>query len=120
MSILWFCVSRCATLGKDGSDMIAKSIGRHTCIELVRLGDGAWRICDPQFDEEDPRHVVAFIERHAFRFELVWVRGSGTNRVFDDLEAAIEAVCDRLDGAESHATSPIPIPHGPPPVAQFR
>ncbi|KDA05955.1 hypothetical protein DC31_11840 [Microbacterium sp. CH12i] len=101
--------------------MIAKSDDRaHNCVELTRLGDGAWRACDASMPEDHPEHVVAFIERRNERFEVVWLRGSTVNREFEHLEGALDAVCDVIGGAESRSTRPIQIPHAPPVTRQGR
>lgn len=31
-------------------------------IELTRVGEGCWRLCDPALHESDPRRLVAFVE----------------------------------------------------------
>lgn len=81
-------------------------------LELVPLGDEAWRLCDGNVEASDATSVVAYIERRTSGYEVVWVSvHRGVERyatIGDVLERAAKVLADV---PASGATRPIPIPH---------
>jgi hypothetical protein len=73
----------------------------HGHFEVTVVGEGAWRVGDLRVPEEDPLHVVAFIESREETLEVVWLRGSSavTDR-FDNLDGALDAIDDILTTGE--------------------
>ena len=69
----------------------------HGHFEVTAVTDGAWRVGDLRVPEEDPQHVVAFVESRDESLEVVWLRGSTTVADhFDDLDSALDAIDDIL------------------------
>ena len=61
--------------------------------EVTVLTEGAWRVGDLRVPDEDPLHVVAFIESRDERFEVVWLRGSiAVTDLFGSLDDALDAI----------------------------
>jgi hypothetical protein len=78
----------------------------HGHFEVTAVTDRAWRVGDLRVPEEDPLHVVAFIESRDERLEVVWLRGSSalTDR-FDSLDSALDAIDDILTTGEMRNVS---------------
>jgi hypothetical protein len=69
----------------------------HGHFEVTVVTRGAWRVGDLRVPEEDPLHVVAFIESRDARLEVVWLRGSSAvTDIFDSLDSALAAIDDIL------------------------
>jgi len=81
-------------------------------LELVPLGDEAWRLCDGNEEASDATSVVAYVERRPSGYEVVWVSlRQGVERfatLGDVLERAAQVLAEV---PVSGATRPIPIPH---------
>lgn len=81
-------------------------------LELVPLGNDAWRLCDGNVEATDATSVVAYVERRGVGYEVVWVsacRGVERHATLGDvLERAAEVLADI---PPSGATRPIEIPH---------
>ena len=88
----------------------------HGHFDVTVVSQGAWRVGDLRVPDEDPLHVVAFIESRDERFEVVWLRGSAAvTDLFDSLDSALDAIDDILSAGEmrkvsvsSNRTSPRP------------
>ena len=81
-------------------------------LELLPLGDGAWRLSDHSVEGDDPASLVAYIEETTVGVEVVWLRGRGGTARFDELSDVLRAAATELSlGAGSRATRPIEIPH---------
>lgn len=73
----------------------------HVYLELTETAEGAWRVSDARVPEEDPLHVVAFIESRGEVLDVVWVRGSiVAPGSFEDLGEALDAIDDVLTTGE--------------------
>ena len=73
----------------------------HGHFEVTVVSEGAWRVGDLRVPDEDPLHVVAFIESRDERFEVVWLRGSSAVKdLFDSLNSALDAIDDILTPAK--------------------
>ena len=86
-------------------------------LELVPLGDSAWRLCDharAAAAGEDPT-LVAYVERlRPGAYETVWVHPGPRVDTFPTLEAVLVAAARRLSSAMSTDSKPVPIPHRAP------
>jgi hypothetical protein len=81
-------------------------------LELLPMGEGAWRLCDHSVDSDDPASIVAYVEQTAYGVEVVWLQGRGGSSHFDELSDVLRAAAMDLSlGAGSRATRPIEIPH---------
>jgi hypothetical protein len=68
-------------------------------IELLAVGDDAWRISDALLPENDGRRVLGYLERTGPRYELVWLRfHPGRSELYTGVAAAITAVSERMNG----------------------
>jgi hypothetical protein len=91
---------------------ISMADGQLYQLELLALGDGAWRLFDHSVEGDDPASIVAYIEQTTVGIEVVWLRGRGGTARFDDLSDVLRAAAMELSlGAGSRATRPIEIPH---------
>ncbi|WP_457100771.1 hypothetical protein [Microbacterium sp. P5_E9] len=67
---------------------------------------------DLRIPEEDPLHVVAFVESRDERFEVVWLRGSSAvTDLFDSLDSALDAIDDILATGEVRNVSAAAAAH---------
>lgn len=81
-------------------------------LELVPLGDEAWRLCDGNVEASDATSVVAYIERRAGGYEVVWVSVHRGIERFATLGDVLERAANVLASMPiSGATRPIAIPH---------
>ena len=95
---------------------ISMAEGQLHQLELLPLGDGAWRLFDHSVEGDDPAGMVAYIEQTTVGIEVVWLRGRGGTARFDDLSGQLHAEYGPAQmelslGAGSRATRPIEIPH---------
>jgi hypothetical protein len=81
------------------SDVTSRSDHGH--LETTTVGDASWRVSDSSVPEEDPRHVVAFVEAHDDVVEVVWIRGAtSAPGGFHDLDEALGAIDDVITTGE--------------------
>lgn len=73
----------------------------HGHLETIPVGENAWRVSDASVGEDDPLHVVAFVEARDEEVEVVWLRGamSAPGR-FPDLDRALDAIDDVVTTGE--------------------
>ncbi len=84
----------------------------HGHFEVTAVTEGAWRVGDLRIPEEDPLHVVAFVESRDERFEVVWLRGSSAvTDLFDSLDSALDAIDDILATGEVRNVSAAAAAH---------
>lgn len=87
------------------------SEGMHQ-LELVPLGDDAWRLCDRTVDASDATSVIAYVERRGLVYEVVWVSISRGVERFRTMGDVLERATGILANTPvSGATRPIPIAH---------
>ena len=73
----------------------------HGHFEVTVVTEGAWRVGDLRVPEEDPLHLVAFVESRDEGLEVVWLRGaSAVTDLFDSLDSALDAIDDILTTGE--------------------
>ena len=78
----------------------------HGHFEVTVVTEGSWRVGDLRVPEEDPLHVVAFIESRDERLDVVWLRGSiAVADHFDSLDSALDAIDDILTTGEVRKVS---------------
>jgi len=66
-------------------------------LEVIPVGDEAWRVCDGRVDPADATRVLGFVERRHDRFELLRIGTAPTvSEHFDCLDAALEGLSRRL------------------------
>lgn len=88
-------------------------------LELVPLGEGAWRVCDRSVASCDAASVIAYVEQiptddHEPSYEAVWVQGArGTTR-HTSMQSVLLMAADLLAASASRAERPKPIAHFPP------
>jgi hypothetical protein len=74
----------------------------HGHLETTPIGEHSWRVSDMSVPEEDPQHVVAFVEATPHDVEIVWTRGARTAPGrFGDLERALDAIDDVITTGEA-------------------
>ena len=86
-------------------------------LELVPLGDNAWRLCDRARIDLDGGDgtLIAYVERLAGgAYEAVWVNHGPRVEIFASLEAVVVAATRRLARRVSTDSKPVPIPHRAP------
>jgi hypothetical protein len=75
--------------------------GNHGHLETTAVGECSWRVSDMSVPEEDPRHVVAFVEADSDDVEIVWIRGArAAPGRFRDLDTALDAIDDVITTGE--------------------
>lgn len=75
--------------------------GNHGHLETTPVGECSWRVSDMSIPEEDPRHVVAFVDADSDEVEIVWIRGARTAPGrFRDLDSALDATDDVITTGE--------------------
>lgn len=90
-------------------------------LELVPLGEGAWRVCDRSVAASDAGSVIAYVERRPtddpseLSYEAVWVHCTrGTTR-HTSMQSVLTMAADLLAAAASAGPAkPKPIAHFPP------
>jgi hypothetical protein len=66
-------------------------------LEVIAVGDEAWRVCDGRVDPADATRVLAFVERRHNRFELLRIgAGPAVCEHFDCLDAALDDLIRRM------------------------
>ncbi|QIG38661.1 hypothetical protein G5T42_03485 [Microbacterium sp. 4R-513] len=81
-------------------------------LELVPLGEGAWRLCDRNVQEDDPASVMAYVEQSEEFLEVVWLHGRLGWARFTCLTEVLEAAAAELAPTPAHrARRPVDIPH---------
>lgn len=88
-------------------------------LELVPLGEGAWRVCDRSVAACDAASVIAYVERVATddgepSFEAVWVQGARGMTRHSSIQSVLLMAADLLAACVSRAERPKPIAHFPP------
>ncbi|WP_345751322.1 hypothetical protein [Microbacterium rhizophilus] len=90
-------------------------------LELVPLGEGAWRICDSNVASSDAASVIAYVERmpadesSELSYEVVWVQYTrGTTR-HTSIQSVLTMAADLVAASASTGRAkPKPIAHFPP------
>ena len=91
------------------------TIGDVHRLELVPLGDAAWRLFDRPAAYEDDDALIAYIERvPGDRYETVWVYGGPRVETYASLEDVLMSAARRLSTMVSTDSKPVPIPHRAP------
>ena len=84
-------------------------------LELVPLGERAWRLCDQPADGDEETTLVAYVEElPGGIFEAVWVHPGPGVETFATREDVLVAAVRRLATVVSVNSKPIPIPHRAP------
>ncbi|WP_442574636.1 hypothetical protein ACSBPH_12390 [Microbacterium sp. F51-2R] len=87
-------------------------------LELVPLGEGAWRLCDRNVPEGDPASVVAYVEQSEQFLEVVWVHGRVGWARFTRLSEVLDAaMTEPAPTPAPRARRPVEIPHFAPRLA---
>lgn len=79
-------------------------------LELVSLAPDEWRLCDHGAPSDDAAHLVAYIERDATGFEVVWLQGGVAPGRFQTLEDALSAAARMVADIDTYS------PHRPEPA----
>lgn len=83
------------------------SISHDQFLEVIAVGDEAWRVCDGRVDPADATRVLGFVERRVDHFELLRFGAAPTVfEHFDCLDAALDDLSRRLSGAVSAPAAP--------------
>lgn len=84
-------------------------------IELTRVGEDCWRLCDGTLPHNDPRRIIALAENKDGHVSVLWSRDREGRDQFATFEQALKAAEDTIYDLESEDPErPIPIPHFPP------
>jgi hypothetical protein len=85
-------------------------------IELTRVDDDCWRLCDRTLPRDDPRRIIALAEVELGHVTVLWLRERDSHDQFATFEQALKAAEDSIYDLEGqHPERPTPIPHFPPP-----
>lgn len=81
-------------------------------LELERLSDDGWRLCDTSAPPDDAAHVLAYIEQLDAGVDVVWLYGAFGRDRFDAIDEALVVATALLAEADARsARRPVPIPH---------
>lgn len=84
-------------------------------LELVPLGDRAWRLCDHAASGAEEGTIIAYVEKLSRgAYETVWVFHGPRIDVFRSLEDVLVTAARRLSTVVSTDCKPVPIPHRAP------
>jgi hypothetical protein len=72
-------------------------------LELVRLLGHGWVITDTTFEHDDPRCLVAYVERAPDGFEVVWVQAPMGTAYFATKDEIMQAAAVRCGGMATAA-----------------
>ena len=97
---------------RKNEQRVRRGASDHGHFEVTAVTEGAWRVGDLRVPEEDPLHVVAFVESRDERLEVVWLRGSSAvTDLFDSLDSALDAIDDILTTGEVRNVSAAAATH---------
>ncbi len=67
-------------------------------VETIALTETSWRVCNGELPDDDARRLVAYVEETGpAAFEVLWMwPRPGQCDVFETLDAALEAIANRL------------------------
>ena len=66
-------------------------------VELVRLGETTWRVCDCRREDGDVRKILGYLQQFEGGFEMLWMRPrAGVSQQYSTFEAATEGIERRL------------------------
>lgn len=84
-------------------------------LEFDAFDDRSWRLIDRSIETRQPGSVVAYVEKVAGAYDVVWVWGTHGSDRFESLDAVKKAAAALLEMcARERSTRPVPIPHRPP------
>lgn len=86
-------------------------------LELVPLGDHAWRLCDhaPAHRGDEDGTLIAYVEQLPTGvYETVWVFRGPRVDTFATLQDVLVAATRRLSPMVATDSKPVPIPHRAP------
>ncbi|WP_127475739.1 hypothetical protein [Microbacterium sulfonylureivorans] len=86
-------------------------------LELVPLGERAWRLCDhaPATHPDDDGVLIAYVEQlPGGAYETVWVYRGPRVDTYASLEEVLVAATRRLAPMVGTDSKPVPIPHRAP------
>lgn len=84
-------------------------------LELTRVDDDCWRICDSTLPANDPGRIIAFAEIKHDHLIVLWLRKPSKRKKFATFEKALRAAQKTIVDAEPRRSRrPVPIPHLPP------
>jgi len=84
-------------------------------IELTRVDQDCWRLCDSTLPENDPARVIALAELTDDHVTVLWLRKRNRRSRFATFEQALRAA-ERFiyDAERGRSRRPVSIPHFPP------
>jgi hypothetical protein len=66
-------------------------------VELVRLSETTWRVCDCRLEDGDVRRILGYLQQEHGGFEMLWMRPrAGVSQQYPTFEAATEGITRRL------------------------
>jgi hypothetical protein len=88
-------------------------------LELVPLGERAWRLFDHAAADGDEGTLIAYVEKlSGGSYETVWVFHGPRVDLFRSLEEVLVAAARRMSTVVSTDSKPVPIPHRAPLVSR--
>src|SRR6478609_9151701 len=84
-------------------------------LEVARVDDDCWRLCDATLPENDPTRVIALAELQDDRVTVLWLQKRNKRSTFATFEQALRAAEKIIYDAErGRSARPVLIPHFPP------
>jgi len=84
-------------------------------IELARVDEDCWRLCDGTLPEHDPTRVIALAELKDDHVSVLWLQNRNMRSTFATLEQALrEAERFIYNPERRRPRRPVSIPHFPP------
>ncbi len=84
-------------------------------LEIARVDDDCWRLCDRTLPENDPTRVIALAELKNGRVTVLWLRKRNRRSTFATFEQALrEAERFIYNPERRRPRRPVSIPHFPP------
>jgi hypothetical protein len=86
------------TLIEEATMFTVPTVSTDDRLEMVRLFGHGWVITDTSYPHDDPRCLIAYVERHAEGFEVVWVQAPMGTAYFPTKQDALAAAAHRASG----------------------
>ncbi|WP_173924516.1 hypothetical protein [Agromyces sp. Marseille-P2726] len=66
-------------------------------VELVRLSETIWRVCDCRCEDGDTRKILGYLQQLNGGYEMLWMRPrAGVSQQYSTFAAATEGINRRL------------------------
>ena len=65
-------------------------------LEVTRLGEDDWRVCDGRLHPLEPLRIIAYVQRHPDFIEVLWMHNRRELEQFAGVDDAFAAVAQTL------------------------